>query len=166
MSISEQLREAEDFFHARIPLTLAMGIHVVRQDQTGFAVEAPLAPNSNHLETAFGGSINAIATLAAYGLLWMGLRDQPTDVVIRESAIRFLRPIRGVIRATCAAPSIADREAFRTTLRTKNKARISLRVRVEGDDGLAAEFDGTFVASRTSEPEVKFAANQPEQSSL
>ena len=52
-----------------------MGVRVVAHDENGFIVEAPVALNSNHLRTAFGGSINAVATLAAYGLLWLELRE-------------------------------------------------------------------------------------------
>ncbi|MEY2577213.1 MAG: hypothetical protein QOI49_37, partial [Verrucomicrobiota bacterium] len=44
-----------------------MGVRVVANDESGFVIEAPVAFNSNHLRTAFGGSINAVATLAAYG---------------------------------------------------------------------------------------------------
>ena len=61
------MEEAEKFLHQRIPLTRAMGVRVVRRDEHGFSVEAPVSVNSNHLAMAFGGSINAVATLAAHG---------------------------------------------------------------------------------------------------
>lgn len=140
------LREAEKFLHARIPLTRAMGVRVIASDERGLVVEAPVELNSNHLQTAFGGSINAVATLAGYGLLWLEIHDQPADVVVRESSIRFHRPIRRVIRAICARPAEATLAAFHETLRAKGKARITLKVRVEEDDCLAAELEGTFVA--------------------
>lgn len=144
----EPLRAAEDFLHSRIPLTRAMGVRVIASDRSGFTLEAPVALNSNHLQTAFGGSINAVATLAGYGLLWLALRDQPADIVIRESAIRFHQPIREAIRATCARPEPEALAAFRERFRTKGRARIVLQVRVEEDERLAAELKGTFVALR------------------
>ena len=144
----DSLRAAEQFLHSRIPLTRAMGVRVVASNDTGFVVEAPVALNSNHLQTAFGGSINAVATLAGYGLLWLEIRHQPADVVIRESTIRFHHPIREVIRATCARPQAETLAAFHETFRSKGKARITLQVRVEEDGRVVAELEGTFVALR------------------
>lgn len=131
-----------------------MGVRVIATDDRGFVVEAPVALNSNHLQTAFGGSINAVATLAGYGLLWLEIRDTPVDVVIRESSIRFHHPIRQTIRATCARPDAQVLRAFHETLRAKGKARIKLRVRVEEDARLAAELEGTFVALRRAAGET------------
>ena len=141
-----QLREAEEFLRAQIPLTRAMGVRVLTNDQDGFTVEAPVALNSNHLGTAFGGSINTVATLAGYGLLWLEIQETPADIVIRESSIRFLHPIRSVIRAICARPEMTSLHAFHESLRLKGKARITLSVRVEENGITAAELQGTFVA--------------------
>ena len=149
---AEQLRAAEEFLLRRIPLTRAMGVRVLGNDAGGFVIEAPVAPNSNHLGTAFGGSINALATLAGYGLLWMEIKELAADIVIRESSIRFLHPIRNVIHAICARPAADELRAFRETLRAKGKARITLRVRVEEAKRVVAELEGTFVALRTSTP--------------
>jgi thioesterase domain-containing protein len=146
--VSEEgaLRRAEEFFHREIPITRAMGLRVVANDESGFAVEAPVALNSNHLRTAFGGSINAVATLAAYGLLWLELNDAAAHVVVAESSIRFLRPVRETIRAVCSWPSPDELEAFKAQLAAKGKARIELRVNVVEAGQTAAEFEGIFVA--------------------
>jgi thioesterase domain-containing protein len=148
MNNDELTSAAETFLHERIPLTRAMGIRVVSSDERGFAVSAPVALNHNHLHTAFGGSINAVATLAAYGLLWLELRDEAVDVVIRNSSIRFLRPIRETISAVCTRPQPERLSEFKATLKAKEKAQIALRVRVEENGALAAELDGTFVTLR------------------
>jgi thioesterase domain-containing protein len=146
----DQLRSAQEFLHAHIPLTRAMGLRVVANDDAGVTVAAPVALNSNHLDTAFGGSINAVATLAAYALLWLELRDKAADVVIRHSSIRFLRPIHDTISATCARPDAAELAAFNASLRASGKARIALRVQVRENGALAAELQATFVALRKS----------------
>lgn len=125
-----------------------MGVHVIASDERGFVLEAPVSLNSNHLQTAFGGSINAVAILAGYGLLWLEIRDQPADVVVRESSIRFHHPIRKVIRATCARPVPGELGVFHEAFRAKGKARLTLKVRVEENDRVAAELEGTFVALR------------------
>jgi thioesterase domain-containing protein len=143
------LREAEQFLHEQIPITRAMGLRVVANDENGFTVEAPVALNSNHLRTAFGGSINAVATLAAYGFLWMELNEAAAHVVVAESSIRFLRPVREMIRATCVRPDANTLAAFRVQFAEKRKARITLRVDVAEAGQTAAEFEGRFVARTT-----------------
>ena len=87
-----------------------------RTMKTEFVVEAPVALNSNHLRTAFGGSINAVATLAAYGLLWLELREHGVHVVVAESSIRFLRPVRETIRAICLRPDPEEWAAFQRSI--------------------------------------------------
>ncbi|MEN3370390.1 MAG: hypothetical protein V7609_2533 [Verrucomicrobiota bacterium] len=126
-----------------------MGVRVVAHDENGFVIEAPVALNSNHLRTAFGGSINAVATLAAYGLLWLELRGHDAHVVVAESSIRFLRPVRETIRAICLRPDPEDWAAFQTTFADKGKARLALHVRVVEEGQTAAEFGGIFLARRT-----------------
>jgi thioesterase domain-containing protein len=141
--------DAEQYFHQQIPITRAMGVLVVTHDENQFIVEAPVALNSNHLRTAFGGSINAVATLAAYGLLWLGLRDHAVHVVVAESAIRFLRPVREIIRAICLRPDHDQWAAFQTRFTEKGKAHITLRVNVVEAGQTAAKFEGIFVARST-----------------
>jgi len=140
------LHAAEKFFHEQIPITRAMGLRVVAHDESGFTVEAPVALNSNHLRTAFGGSINAVATLAAYGFLWLELNDAAAHVVVAESSIRFLRPVRETIRAMCLRPAEEELAVFRRQFSEKGRARISLRANVTEAGEIAAEFQGRFVA--------------------
>jgi thioesterase domain-containing protein len=140
------LRRAEEFLHEQIPITRAMGLRVVANDESGFTVEAPVALNSNHLRTAFGGSINAVATLAAYGFLWVELNDAAARVVVAESSIRFLRPVRETIRATCFRPGANTLSGFRRDFTGKGKARITLQVKVTEANETAAAFEGLFVA--------------------
>jgi len=118
---------------------------VLAHDESQFIVEAPVASNSNHLGTAFGGSINAVATLAAYGLLWLELNEPAVHVVVAESSIRFLRPVGKTIRAICSRPDREVWKAFRARLAGKGKARIILRVNVVEEGQAAAAFEGTFV---------------------
>jgi thioesterase domain-containing protein len=140
---------AEKFLHEQIPITRAMGLRVVADDdESGFVVEAPVALNSNHLRTAFGGSINAVATLAAYGFLWVELNDAAVHVVVAESSIRFLRPVRETIRATCLRPGANTLASFRDQFAEKQKARITLHVNVTEAGEIAAEFEGRFVARK------------------
>ena len=150
MTTDEQRRAAEEFFHEQIPLTQAMGVRVVAHAETGFAIQAPVALNYNHLHTAFGGSINAIATLAGYGFVWLQLRDEAAHVVIRESSIRFHQPVREEIIAVCETPTPDELQKFRCQLERNDRARLKLRVRVEENGATAATFEGVFVALRNA----------------
>ena len=144
MSMSDPLAAAEQFLRREIPLTRTMGLRVVPHEN-GFAVEAPVAQNSNHLGTAFGGSINSVATLAGYTFLWLQLRDQRANIVIGESSIHFVRPIRETIRAVCVPVDAEQITQFKTELRSTGKARLTLAVRVEEGGTAAAHFRGTFI---------------------
>jgi thioesterase domain-containing protein len=145
----EQLhRETEDFFHGQIPITRAMGVRVQCYDGKQLTLTASLALNHNHLGTAFGGSLAAVATLAAYGLLWLELGDRDAHLVVRESAISYRRPVRKEIRAICQRPDNATIERFKAEFAEKGKTRIRLAVTIEEDGAVAAEFNGTFVAMK------------------
>jgi len=111
-------------------------------------LEAPLALNHNHLGTAFGGSLNALATLAGYALLWLELGDPEAHLVIAESSIAFLRPVRGDLKALCARPGEAVLAAFREKFARTGKARVKLEVTLEEAGEIAVRFRGTFVALR------------------
>ena len=150
MKTPDPLREAEEYFHRQIPLTRAMGVRVCTDADGAFVVTAPVALNYNHLHTAFGGSINAVATLAGYGFLWLQLREDAAHLVIAESSIRFLQPVRETVRAVCSNPDAQQLAEFRSALRAKGKAKIALHVRVEEGGEAAAEFRATFVALRDS----------------
>lgn len=141
MSPTELKKEAEEFFHTRIPITRAMGVRVHVANDDRFVVEAPVALNYNHMHTGFGGSINSIATLAGYGRLWVWLRERAAEVVIAESSIHFLRPVVQMIRATCSG---GERQAFLDEVAAHGTGRLSLHVTVEENQLMAAEFRGTF----------------------
>ena len=146
MDAEQELREIELFLHEQIPLTQAMGLRVESYDGNQLTLTAPLQLNHNHLGTAFGGSLAAVATLAGYGFIWLELGDRTAHVVIRESAISYRRPVRKGIRAICRRPAKAAVKTFKAEFTQKGKARIQLAVTIEEDGIVAVEFSGTFVA--------------------
>jgi thioesterase domain-containing protein len=146
MTDDASMRRLEDFLHDQIPLTRAMGVAVEVADPTELVLTAPLEPNRNHLGTAFGGSLSAIATLAGYSMLWMRLEQTGLHLVIRESTLRYLHPVRQGIRAICPAPEPAEFSEFLSVLRDKRRARIRLDVTVEEEGRVCVAFSGEFVA--------------------
>lgn len=148
MSKDPLLQETENFFHDQIPLTRAMGVQVSAYDSNGLVLTAPLAANHNHLGTAFGGSLSAIATLAGYGLLWLALGDHSAHIVVRSSRIRYRHPVRQSIHAIAQPPAPDDLDAFIRKFRATGKAGIRLQVEVVENGRVCVEFDGLFVAIR------------------
>src|SRR5688572_12533286 len=121
MSPAQQIQE---LLHSKIPITRAIGVRVEHYDGQRLILSAPLEANVNHLGTAFGGSLNALAVLSGYGLLWLELQDTQCHIVIRESSISYERPVRGEIRAVCVRPEAEALAEFKKTFHQKGKARI------------------------------------------
>lgn len=146
MTAPERLRETEKFLHEKIPLTRAMELRVASEDERQLTLTAPLAANHNHLGTAFGGSLAALAMLTGYALLWLELGDRDAHIVISESSLKFRRPIRGELRATCRRP--AGLGAFRETFAAQGKARLELEIEIQAEGEVAVAFRGTYVARK------------------
>lgn len=147
MTVSLNLQQIEAYFHRLIPITQAMGVRVAAYDGQSLTLEAPLALNHNHLGTAFGGSLNTLATLAAYGWVWLELQDPECHVVVAKSAITYRRPVRHEIRAVCSRPDASAVSAFRESFTEKGRGRIDLAVTIADEGILAVEFTGRFVAT-------------------
>jgi len=140
--------DLESYLHEKIPLTQAMGVQVAECDDTRLVLTAPLAPNRNHLQTAFGGSLQTLAILSGYSLLWRLLDNPDAHIVIRESTIHYERPVKGELRAVCSAPSSPEFTRFQGDFARKGKARITLEAVIEEDGEVAVRFRGVFVALR------------------
>jgi len=145
MSLARQIQE---LLHNKIPITRALGVRVESYDGARLVLSAPLAANVNHLGTAFGGSLNALAVLSGYGLLWLELQEADCHIVIRESSISYDHPVRGEIRATCVRPKAELLAKFKQTFHEKGKARIALTATIEDEGITCVRFRGIFVALR------------------
>jgi len=141
-------RQMEELFYDKMPITRALGVRVEEYDGRRLVLTAPLLENVNHLGTAFGGSLHALAVLSGYGLLWLELRDTGADIVIRDSSISYDRPVRCDIRAACVRPEERALDAFKRKYQQKGLARIVLTATIEDSGVTAVRFRGTFVAMR------------------
>ena len=148
MNPPQFLRETTDYFHQQIPITREMGVVVESFGADGLVLTAPLGPNHNHLGTAFGGSLAAVATLAGYGMLWLLLEERDAHVVIKNSSLHYHHPVTGDIRAVCHPPPTGTLETFMRNFRKKGRARLHLRVTISEVGRICVEFSGTFVAIR------------------
>lgn len=143
MSLARQIQK---LLHSKIPITRAMGVKVEDYDGQRLILSAPLAENVNHLGTAFGGSLHALAVLSGYGLLWLELKGVECHIVIRRSTISYERPVRGALRAICVRPHADVLEEFKKMFHQNGKARIALSATIEDQGETAVHFEGLFVA--------------------
>ena len=142
--------ELERYLHEHIPLSHAMGVHVVRGDHDGVELAAPLQPNLNHHRTAFGGSIASLAILSAWTYLHLRLRSVVPGslLVIQKSDFTYLKPITGEFTALCPAPEARDWDRFLAVFNKKGKGRLTLRSEVHCAGEMAGRFEGDYVAVR------------------
>jgi len=146
--------ELQAFLHQQIPLSQALGAGVQKSDDESAEVSAPLAPNSNHLGTAFGGSLSALLILSGYTWLFhaMSARGHKCHVVLKRSEVDYVKPVTSAILATAKAPAQKDFEMFLKTYEKKGIARISILATIsDSESSIAARFLGEFVATAATE---------------
>lgn len=111
---------------------------------------APLGPNANHRQTAFGGSLSMLATVAGWAMTRLVLRagQSNAEVVIQKSKIDYCAPVCDTLAFTCTPPSRRERDSFFEALDRWGRARLPLCCRATKDDGTgrAVTFEGSYVA--------------------
>jgi thioesterase domain-containing protein len=133
---------------SEIPLTKAIGFRISDWDGETVTLAAPLPPNINHADTAFGGSISTMAILAGYGLLYILLQERKlsTRILIQRSATEFVRPIDTEIVSTACCPAPAVLEEFLETLKRKRRAKLAIESKVLSSKAVGATHTGLYVA--------------------
>lgn len=136
------------YLHDHIPLTRHMGIVVAECSDSRVVLAAPLAPNVNHRETAFGGSLSGAAILA--GWAWLHARLAPQGrrqrLVVHESTAHFDHAVDGPFEAVCDSPSAEEFDRFLAVLNRRGKARMTLESRVLCRGETAVRHVGRYVA--------------------
>jgi thioesterase domain-containing protein len=140
--------------NTELPITVPLGLRVVTADAAHVIVAAPLAPNRNHRGTAFAGSLNAVATLAAWSWFtrFLAERTLAAQVVLQDSSIAYTRPVVSDFTATATAPEEATIARFLAAFRRSGRGRLRLTVDVADASGVAATFSGRYVAERAPSP--------------
>ena len=129
-----------------IPLARHIGVRVLDFDGASLLLAAPLAANSNHKGTAFGGSLFSLAVLAGWALLTAKLRERGIDgeLVIQDSRISYLAPVTGELTARAVLPAGPELERFMRAVDRYRKGRIHLHVSIEHAGREAVHFEGNF----------------------
>ncbi len=142
--------DVEAYLRRHIPLSAAMGVRVADCSAGGVTLAAPLGPNGNHRATAFGGSLSAVAILAAWSWLHFALRDagEHARLVIQSNRIDYLAPVAGDFTARCDGVAPERLKVFLATFRRHGRARLEVTARLDFNGAPAATFTGDYVAVR------------------
>jgi thioesterase domain-containing protein len=143
-----QPSDLAQYLHEHIPLSRAMQVAVVEVTADSITLAAPIEPNVNHRGTVFGGSISAVAILAAWSLLHTRLSGEGVAcrLVIQRNSIDYLKPVDADFTATSLPPAAGDWLTFTRMLARKGVARVTIRCLLKCSGATVAEFEGEFVA--------------------
>ncbi len=146
---TERALEKLDAYYQAMPPVAAMHLRIDRYDGERLRLHAPLAHHINDKGCAFGGSLNSLMTLAAWGLVSMRLEAAglPSDVYVADNRVRYLAPLFADLVAEAEISPEASWDDFIAGLRAKGRARTHVEAHVRLPDGsVAAEFRARFVA--------------------
>ncbi|NEQ54753.1 MAG: thioesterase [Leptolyngbya sp. SIO3F4] len=138
----------EQYLHEHIPISRAMEVAVTSIDNNSVTLSAPLAPNINHRNTVFGGSISTLAILSAWTFVHVRLKilNLSSRIVIQSNSLEYTNPALGDFEAHCWAPDNNSWQRFTTTLTKYGKSRITLFSEVYSNEILVGKFQGKYVA--------------------
>jgi thioesterase domain-containing protein len=126
---------------SEIPVADFMNFQILDLSLQRSRTRFPLAPNVNHLGTAFGGSLFSAGALSCYSLVLAhvekaGLVD--AFVVISKGEIEYLSPGRGDFRVEVDC-EVQQAEEFQGRLKKGQKAPLKLEARIVAPDASGSE---------------------------
>lgn len=132
--------------HEQFPLAKYMQVQVAAWENQTLRLTAPLAPNVNHSDTAFGGSISTLGILAGYTLIYIALKERQISnrIMIQSSHTDFRRPIDADLTATATLPAAEQLEEFLNGLQRKRRARLSVEAQIFFRQGAGRGPHGTL----------------------
>ena len=145
--ISQKLK---DFFVEHLPITQFMELEVDSYDGDQLILQAPMEPNINDKQTAFGGSLYNAAVMACWGLVYLRTQEKgiQCNQVVTGGEVKYKAPVAGTIRAIAQAPDAAEFDRFFADYAETGKARISLDAIIttdgQPDSKVAVTFSGNY----------------------
>ena len=150
MAAASEDESLEAYIHRQIPITAHMGVQIVEATPQRVELSAPLAPNINHRETVFGGSAAAVATLAAWTLVLVRLREAELSgrLVIARNSMEYQKPITDDFTAVSNFESESAWNRFVAGITRKGRGRFRQTATLLLTDEPVADFLGDFVCIR------------------
>lgn len=144
--------EAQRYLHDKIPITRQLGIevHILKPDEV--VLKAPLSLNSNHLGSAFGGSVDSLFLTTGWAYLRVltdHLSHEPT-IIGKHAETTFYQPIRHDFSAHIIVPDKKTKELFLSEYEINGKAKIILEAVITDKGKIYAGFKGTYVLLKGS----------------
>ncbi len=138
----------EKMLHEKIPITEAMAFHVLEFSSLKVRITAELAPNANHMQTAFGGSINCLMVTCGWSMMNAIFQeiDPTAHIVIQRSSIEYYHPIKHDFVAECNLQDESKLVHLKDMYRRHNKGKQVLEIFCYEGETLLAKFEGQFVA--------------------
>ena len=142
------LDEITSYICKQFPIAVHLGANVELYDGKRVVISSPLAPNRNHTNTAFGGSVAALAILSGWVLLYLKLEEMgiKNRLVIQKSSFEFRKPIDSDFKAVCTMPEEKRWNRFIDTLKKHNRARITIYSKMEYLSGIGGFYKGVYAA--------------------
>lgn len=134
------------FFHEHLPLIKHMELELESYDGQSLILTAPLEPNINDKQTAFGGSLYNVAVMTCWGMAFLKTQEYNIDCnqVVTRANIEYKSPVRGTIRAICKAPEQAVIDKFIGNYKARGKAKIDLAATITCGGKTAVNFEGQY----------------------
>ncbi len=134
------------YLHAQIPLTQAMQLVAESVAPNRVALCLPLAANSNHKGTMFGGSLAALGTLACWALVHERMRAEQIEgeLVVMRSEMDYLSAVSDQCRAVCEFEDETTWQKATRLLARRGKARLALTSDLFVAETKVATFAGDF----------------------
>lgn len=145
-----EARDVERHLHAHVPLSRALGVRVLRIDEGGALLGAPLEPNVNDGGTGFGGSLSALGVLAGWVMVHAAMRraDVAHRLVIQHHEIAFTAPAEGALEAWAPAPDEASWSHFLRVHQRRGLARVAVSCSLRSAGRPVGDCRGRYVALR------------------
>jgi thioesterase domain-containing protein len=123
-----------------MPPVRALGVQVRACADDRVRLWAPLAPNLNDKDCAFGGSLTSLMMLASWGLAQYAVNQagHAAGVYVAESSQRFRQPLFDDLRAEAWFPDPGARGAFLAELAARGRAAVAVESAVWRADGSRA----------------------------
>lgn len=138
-----------DYLRQNVPLSRHIDITAGELNQEWFELSAPLSPNLNDKQTAFGGSLATLCTLAGWCMTAHLCKEinSKVDIVVLDSQIRYRLPVtRDPFVARAFFPSQDVIDNFIKTLRNSDASRLKLDVQILNAQKPAVIFSGQYYA--------------------
>ncbi len=142
-NISHKLTE---FLKAHVPATQYMGIDVGHYDGKSLTLSAPLHPNINDKQTAFGGSLYTICVMNCWGMVYLKTLEKgiTCNQVVTQSNISYYAPVDGEITSICECPAKEELDTFFERYEEKGRSKITLYAEVQCNGKTAVKFESTY----------------------